>query len=61
MLLWRSFQRRLGGTVQPMPEPVHQLLRDWLAQRHRLWPHTPNRHLLLSRASAAGTEPVSDY
>jgi len=52
---------RIGGAVQPMPELVHQLLREWLAQRHQLWPHTPNRHLLLTRASAAGTAPVSDY
>lgn len=52
---------RIGGTVQPMPELVHGLLREWLAKRQRLWPHTSNRHVLISHASAAGTEPVSDY
>lgn len=52
---------RIGGTTQPMPELVHRVLREWLAQRRRRWPHTPNPHVLLSNASAAGTEPVSDY
>jgi integrase len=52
---------RIGGTAQPMPELVHRLVREWLAERQRLWPHTPNRHVLLSRSAAAGTEPVSDY
>jgi len=52
---------RIGGAAQSMPELVHQLLCEWLAERHRLWPHTPNRHVLLSRASAARAEPVSDY
>lgn len=52
---------RIGGAVQPMPDLVHQLLREWLAERQRLWPHTANRHVLISHASAPGTEPVSDY
>lgn len=52
---------RIAGTIQPMPDLVHQLLRAHLTERQRLWPHTPNRHILLSRASAAGIDPVSDY
>ncbi|GLY71113.1 hypothetical protein [Amycolatopsis taiwanensis] len=40
---------------------MHRPLREWLTKRHQLWPHTPNRHVLLSLATAAGTEPVSDY
>ncbi|WP_326641028.1 hypothetical protein OIE67_16060 [Nonomuraea fuscirosea] len=30
-------------------------------ERHHKWPHTPNRHVLISWKSAASTEPVSDY
>jgi integrase len=52
---------RISDTDHPMPELVHQLLIEWLAERQRIWPHTPNRHVLISRASAAGTDPVSDY
>lgn len=51
----------IGGAVQPMPALPHQLLREWLVERQRPWPHTPNRHLLVSRRTAAGAVPVSDY
>jgi hypothetical protein len=40
---------------------VHQALVQWLQQRHRIWPHTPNRHVLISAVSAAGTEPINAY
>ncbi|MBE1580502.1 hypothetical protein ACFORH_38995 [Amycolatopsis roodepoortensis] len=52
---------RIAGAARPMPDLVHRLLRNWLVQRRRKWPHTGNRHVLLSRVSAAGSGPVSDY
>ncbi|SDC73608.1 hypothetical protein [Actinokineospora iranica] len=52
---------RINGAAQPMPELVHRLIREWLTERRCRWPHTLNRHVLISRDSAAGTAPVSDY
>lgn len=52
---------KLGGHVHRLSEFVHRLLVEWLAERHRVWPNTPNRHVLVSAVSAAGIEPVSDY
>jgi integrase len=51
----------LAGHPQRLGEFVHGALLDWLQHRHRIWPHTPNRHVLISMVSAAGTAPVSDY
>jgi hypothetical protein len=33
----------------------------WLEHRQRNWPRTPNRHLLISQATATGTGPVSQH
>ncbi|MEU7899879.1 site-specific integrase [Nonomuraea sp. NPDC049152] len=52
---------RLRGHQQKLSEFAHRALVDWLHDRHRKWPHTPNRHVLISWKSAASTEPVSDY
>jgi hypothetical protein len=35
------------------------VLLDWLGYRRERWPHTANRHLLISYASALGHGPVS--
>jgi hypothetical protein len=51
----------LAGHRQPLSELVHGALLDWLQHRRRAWPHTPNRHVLLSAVTATGTTPVSDY
>jgi integrase len=54
-------QIRIRGHHKKLSELAHRALVDWLRDRHRQWPHTPNRHVLISWKSAAGTEPVSDY
>lgn len=51
----------LAGHAQPLSEFVHNALTVWLQQRQAQWPRTPNRHVLVSRVSATGTDPVSDY
>lgn len=51
----------LAGHTQPLSDFVHRALVTWLQHRRRTWPHTPNRHVLISRVTATGTEPVSDY
>jgi hypothetical protein len=40
---------------------VHGALLDWLQERQRIWPRTPNRHVLVSAVTATGTAPISDY
>ncbi|MGR6919237.1 hypothetical protein ACU635_33750 [[Actinomadura] parvosata] len=52
---------RLGGHPRKLSEFAHRALVDWLKYRHHTWPHTPNRHVLVSWESAVGTEPVSRY
>jgi hypothetical protein len=52
---------RIGGKSHRMPELVHRLLTEWLTERQRTWPYTPNRHVLISLGSAARTGPVTDY
>ncbi|MET9359186.1 hypothetical protein ABZY14_40765 [Streptomyces sp. NPDC006617] len=51
----------LAGNVQPMADLTRTALRAWLEERRSRWPHTLNRHVLLSRVSANGTGPVSPY
>ena len=51
----------LGGYAQPMSEFVHQALVTWLRHRQSTWPHTRNRHVLISEFTASGDGPVSDY
>ena len=52
---------RIDGHVEPLSELVHRAVVAWLEHRQRTWPRTPNRHLLISEASATGTGPVSDF
>ncbi len=40
---------------------MHGALLDWLHEWQRIWPRTPNRHVLVSAVTATGTAPVSDY
>ena len=51
----------LAGHPQPLSKFVHEALVVWLQHRRRAWPHTPNRHVLVSAVTATGTAPVSDY
>lgn len=51
----------LGGHAQPMSEFVHQALLTWLRYRQVTWPHTQNRHVLISEFTTTGASPVSDY
>jgi site-specific recombinase XerD len=51
----------LAGHPQRLGEFVHEALREWLQQRQANWPHTPNRHVLVSAVTATGTAPISDY
>jgi hypothetical protein len=51
----------LAGHPQRLGEFVHAALIEWLQQRQTTWPHTPNRHVLVSAVTATGTAPVSDY
>jgi hypothetical protein len=48
----------LDGITQPLGSLTHRLLREWLQHRRQTWPHTPNQHLILSRGSAHGVDPV---
>lgn len=49
----------LAGHAQRLGDLTHQALRTWLDQRRTRWPHTPNRHVLISPRTALGTGPVS--
>jgi hypothetical protein len=51
----------LGWHAQPMSEFVHHALVAWLRLRQATWPHTANRHVLISAFTATGDGPVSDY
>jgi hypothetical protein len=52
----------LAGRQQPLSGFTRGALLAWLAYRRATWPHTANRHVLVTRVSALGTGPVSaDY
>ena len=52
----------LAGHPQPLGQLTRTALLAWLEYRHATWPHTTNRHVLVTRISALGTGPVSaDY
>jgi integrase len=51
----------LAGHPQRLSAFVHGALLDWLQERQRIWPRTPNRHVLVSAVTATGTAAVSDY
>jgi hypothetical protein len=44
---------------RPLDDLTRRLLTEWLDHRRTHWPHTANRHLLVSKRSALGTGPVS--
>jgi integrase len=49
----------IEGHRQPLGELTHHALLAWLDHRRAAWPDTANRHVLVSRISALGSEPVS--
>ena len=49
----------IAGHPQRLGELTCQALRAWLGHRRATWPHTPNRHVLISAKTALGTGPVS--
>ena len=49
----------IAGHPQRLGELTHRALRAWLDHRRATWPHTPNRHVLISGNTALGTGPVS--
>ncbi|WP_327415338.1 site-specific integrase [Streptomyces sp. NBC_01233] len=51
----------IDGNLQPMGDLTRAALRTWLAERQTRWPRTLNRHVLVSRQTANGTDPVSAY
>jgi hypothetical protein len=49
----------IAGHTQRLGALTDRALRAWLKQRHTAWPHTPNRHVLVSEKTALGVAPVS--
>ena len=49
----------IAGHPQRLGELTHRALRAWLGHRRGTWPHTPNRHVLISEKTALATGPVS--
>jgi hypothetical protein len=49
----------IAGRTRPLDDLTRRLLTEWLDHRRARWPHTANRHLLVSKHSALGTGPVS--
>ena len=50
----------LAGHPQRLGDLSYQALRAWLDHRHATWPHTPNRHVLISASTALGDQPASN-
>jgi integrase len=49
----------IAGNSRPLDDLTTHVLLDWLAYSRERWPHTANRHLLISYSSALGHCPVS--
>jgi integrase len=49
----------LAGHPQRLGEMPYRTLRSWLDYRRATWPHTPNRHILISGKTALGVQPVT--
>jgi hypothetical protein len=49
----------IAGHPQRLGDLSHKALRAWLDHRRATWPHTPNRHVLLSKRTALRDAPVS--
>lgn len=52
---------RIGATDRPLDEHTAAAIHDYLTYRRDRWPRTGNPHLLVTRRSAHGTDPVSSY
>jgi site-specific recombinase XerD len=50
----------LAGHTQRLSELTRHALRTWLEHRRTVWPHSPNRHVLISARTAIATTPVSN-
>lgn len=51
----------LAQHAQRLSELAHDALTSWLVERRERWPHTPNRHVLITTANALGTAPISGH
>jgi integrase len=49
----------IAGHLQRLGDLSHRALRGWLDHRRATWPHTPNRHVLVSEKTALWDGPVS--
>lgn len=49
----------IAEKTRPLDELTHHVLIEWLDHRRSRWPHTANRHLLVSTESALHHGPVS--
>jgi hypothetical protein len=49
----------LAGHLQRLGELAHRTLQAWLDHPRATWPHTSNRHVLISGRTALGVGPVS--
>jgi integrase len=49
----------IAGHPQRLGDLSHRALRAWLDHRRATWPHTPNRHVLVSEKTALGDAPVT--
>ena len=49
----------ITGHLQRLGDLSHQALRGWLDYRRATWPHSPNRHVLISKRTALGDQPVT--
>lgn len=49
----------IAGRTRPLDDLTYRVLCEWLDHRRQRWPHTANRHLLMSRESALKLGPVS--
>jgi len=49
----------IAGHSQRLGDLSHRALLAWLGHRRATWPHTPNRHVLISERTALGGEPVT--
>ena len=49
----------IAGHPQRLGDLSHRALRLWLDHRRATWPHTPNRHVLVSEKTVLGKGPVT--
>jgi hypothetical protein len=49
----------IAGHPQRLGDLSHRALRAWLDHRRATWPHTPNRHVLISEKTALCDGPVT--